>query len=157
IAAAGSGLFAVWTDCSNRGTDMDGCGIRGRALRPFGLPVGDDFQVNTTTQGKQDNASVVALAGSTFFTAWTDSGNPPPDTDGSVRGRFITITLDRTDGVVGAVCNADHPCGNNLVCTPHAADNFCHVACTQLGQSCDTGGVCLASSGAQGGTSCQYP
>jgi hypothetical protein len=153
----GEQLLAVWTDCSMAGIDMDGCGIRGRALQPFGLPVGDDFQINTTTQGRQDNASVVSLAGATFFAAWTDSGMSPPDTDGSVRGRFITPAFDRTDGVVGAVCDVDHPCGNNLVCTPHGAGNFCHVACAQVGQLCDSGGTCQASTGPTGGTSCQFP
>jgi hypothetical protein len=157
IAANASGILAVWTDCSARGVDMDDCGIRGRALRPFGLPVGDDFQVNTTTQGRQDNASVVALNGSSFFVAWTDSGTQPPDIDGSVRGRFITPLLDRNDGVVGARCDVAHPCGSNLLCTPHGPDTFCHVECTQVGQPCSTGGVCQAAAGTPGGMSCQYP
>ena len=158
IASASDGSqFVVWTDCSNQGVDTDMCGIRGRALLPFGLPVGDDFQVNTTTPGAQNGPSVVSLAGTTFFAAWTDSGMNPPDTDGAVRGRFVTPAFARNDGVVGASCDAGHPCAGNLVCTPRGSGNFCHVACTQVGNACDTGGVCMASTGAQGGTSCQYP
>jgi hypothetical protein len=158
IAAAPDGrTFVVWTDCSNMGLDTDMCGIRGRALLPFGLPVGDDFQVNTTTQGPQNGASVVSLTGSTFFAAWTDSGTSPPDTDGAVRGRFVTPSFDRNDGVLGASCDADHPCAGDFVCTPRGSGNYCHVSCTQVGAACDTGGVCMASTGAQGGTSCQYP
>jgi hypothetical protein len=156
IAAQSDGrTLVVWTDCSARGEDMEDCGIRGRALLPFGMPVGGDFQINTTYHGRQSAPSVVAVKDDAFFVAFSDDSGTPPDSDGAVRGRFIYPVFDRDDGVVGARCDGDHPCGSGLSCVQRQdGSSLCHVSCQALNQPCETGGVCMQ---APGGTSCVYP
>jgi len=154
--ADGSALI-VWTDESMRGQDMLGEAVRGRVLRPFGLPLGDDFPVNTTSPANQYRPSVAATKSKAFFSLFADESNLPPDTDGDVRGRFLLPDFGRKDGVVGALCGSGSPCGNGLLCaTARDGQSYCHVACTQVAQDCLTGGKCTGSSGPDGGNICLF-
>ncbi len=53
-----------------------------------GFTVGDEFLVNTTTNGQQESPSVAALNGGGFVVTWADRGESAYDTDGdTVRGQ----------------------------------------------------------------------
>ncbi len=57
-------------------------------------PVGDDFEVNTTTPNIQDDPVITALEGGGFVVVWEDSSRTGGDTSGeAVRGRVFN-----TDG-----------------------------------------------------------
>lgn len=81
IAALADNRFVVvWTSA---GQDGNGNGVFGRIFQPDGSPGTADFQVNTFTQGNQDNPAVAALPDGGFVVAWTSAGQ-----DGSVDGVY---------------------------------------------------------------------
>jgi hypothetical protein len=81
-------MMVVWHSCFNNG-DGAGCGVFGRAFRPDGSPLGDEFTIPTTTQGNQINPSVAALPDA-FVVTWKDDSGQPPDVSGSaVRARIV--------------------------------------------------------------------
>ncbi len=70
VAALTGGGFAVaWTDAAG---DASGQGIRVSVYDNAGNVVTSDLQVNTTTAGSQNDASVVGLADGGFLVAWED-------------------------------------------------------------------------------------
>jgi hypothetical protein len=162
IAALSDGrLLVAWTDCSSRAEDSDDCGVRGRVLLPFGLPVGGELAINTTYAGKQDRPSVAALKNDPmqpiFFAIWADQSGAPPDSDGDTRGRLLYPILTRSDGVLGAACDGNHPCAGGFACVPRAGGGaFCHLTCTTPQAPCPVGGDCMAVAG-QSVAACQYP
>ena len=61
IAALPSGGFVItWTDLASDGS---GSGVRAQIFDANGVPVGGEFQVNSSTLNNQDQSSVTALAG----------------------------------------------------------------------------------------------
>lgn len=69
---------AVW---ESAGQDGDDTGIFGRRFDSQGQPLGNEFQINTTTAGRQYRPVVDILADGGFVVAWTGS-------DGSGTGIF---------------------------------------------------------------------
>ena len=63
--------------------DGDSYGIYGQRFDNSNNPVGTEFQVNTTTAGRQEYAKVTALADGGFVVAWQDPGQ-----DGNSMGVF---------------------------------------------------------------------
>ena len=68
------GFVTVWESV---GQDGDGAGIYGLRYSAVGERQGEIFQVNTTTAGVQNNASVAVLSDGSFVVAWSseDAGN----------------------------------------------------------------------------------
>jgi hypothetical protein len=141
--------LVVWADGQARPEDNDSGSIRGRPLHPFGLPIGDDFAVNTTTPRAQLYPSVAAAAHGAFLVTWEDASGVGPDVDLSgVRGRMMYPDYAPTGGGVGAACGGGVTCGAELQCLARAGGSFCHIGCADasVGQPCPTyGGVCTAA------------
>jgi hypothetical protein len=150
IAVADDGrTLVVWTDQQVRPEDADSGSIRGRALHPFGLPIGADFAVNTTTRKAQLLPSVAAAAHGAFLVAWQDDSAAGPDVDlAGVRGRMLYPDYALPDGAVGAACGANTTCGSELQCAVRSTGSFCHIGCSEanVNQPCPAyGGVCTAA------------
>ena len=72
VAVLNSGAsVVVWTDHAGDGS---GLGIKARFVDTAGQPQGNEFTVNTTTAGQQDQAAVTALADGGFVVTWGDYG-----------------------------------------------------------------------------------
>ncbi len=70
IASSDRGDFVVvWT-----GQDGSGYGIFGRRLDSSGILLGEEFQINTYTTGRQQFASVAASASGDFVVVWESPG-----------------------------------------------------------------------------------
>lgn len=82
-------VLVVWHACADAGDGSD-CGVFGRLVGPSGQPVGAEFSLATTTLGRQEAPSAVALPDGAFATAWTDRSMTSPDSAGaSVRARIV--------------------------------------------------------------------
>ncbi len=68
VAADGDGNFVVVWD----GEDDDGDGVLGQRIAGDGMPIGTEFQVNSTATGTQRYGSVAADADGNFLVAWAD-------------------------------------------------------------------------------------
>jgi hypothetical protein len=72
VAADGTGNFVVVWESSGVATPTrDGDGVFGQHFASTGEPLGDEFQVNTTTLGPQSGPAVSATADGDFVVAWT--------------------------------------------------------------------------------------
>lgn len=69
------GFFVVWDSPTSDGTDSDGHSVRGRVFDADGLPLGDDFQINTYTSHDQEHPAVAAAPNGDFLVVW-QSGDP---------------------------------------------------------------------------------
>jgi hypothetical protein len=145
VVRPSDGAIAVgWTQCTNG--DGSGCGVYGRLIRPTGVPVGEAFQINTTTMEDQTDPSIAALDDA-FVVAFTDSSATAPDIDGrAVRGRFIYPSYEAPPGVIGAACTSTEECGPDLVCGDDTSGEFwCHASCVPGPAACPGGGACTTS------------
>ncbi len=80
IAADGSGRFVVaWASLLQ---DGDRSGIFGQRFAGPGIPLGDEFQVNTSTLNYQLRPTVGMNAAGDFLVAWDDSPFVDPDVFG---------------------------------------------------------------------------
>jgi VCBS repeat-containing protein len=128
-ALADGGFIATW---QSSGQDGSGLGIYARRFDASGAPVGNEFQVNTTTDFDQETPSVVSLKDGGLVFVWASgisefqasqgvTGNPQ---DGNLRG------------IVAQVYDADgNAVGNEiLVNTETAGDQrYARVAATENG------------------------
>lgn len=92
IASLSDGRFVVtWFDSSLAGGDTSLTQVRGRVMNADGTPsTANDFLINTTTTGNQQNPTVAALANGRFVVAWADTSATAPDTSASqIRGRVM--------------------------------------------------------------------
>jgi Ca2+-binding RTX toxin-like protein len=87
ITALTDGRFIVTWDSEDTGDGSGGC-LRGRLYDGSGNAVGNDFIVNSTATGSQEDASVTALSGGRFVVTWysQDSSDAAPN---SIRGRIF--------------------------------------------------------------------
>jgi Ca2+-binding RTX toxin-like protein len=76
LAALADGRFVATWQSYDTGDGSGNC-IRARLYNTDGSPAGDDFIVNSTTMGGQDDPSVTALADGRFVVTWasTDGGD----------------------------------------------------------------------------------
>ncbi|MCC6126078.1 MAG: hypothetical protein IT426_14040 [Pirellulales bacterium] len=74
------GGIVVW---GSAGQDGSGWGVYARQIDADGSPLGDEIQVNTTTLGDQNHASVSAAADGTSVVVWESDGQ-----DGQGKGIF---------------------------------------------------------------------
>ena len=96
VATAADGSFlVVWqdenVDDDLAGNDGDGKGIYGRAFGADGLPVGDDFLVNSHTNGCQDYPAVARLLNGDFVVAWHGDG-PVADAAAGIFARRFNVS-----------------------------------------------------------------
>ncbi|MEM9540606.1 MAG: S8 family serine peptidase [Cyanobacteria bacterium P01_E01_bin.42] len=77
------GFIVTWQSLEQ---DGDGAGIFGQRFSVDGTAIGDEFQVNTFTEGNQQNSVVAVLENGNFVVAW-DSENQ----DGSDTGVYNQI------------------------------------------------------------------
>jgi hypothetical protein len=78
VAATADGGFVVaWTEVLGPAPDASGDSIHARRFDPYGNPFGDDFVVNTLTDGNQLVAPV-GIAGGNVLMAWSDVVPRPP-------------------------------------------------------------------------------
>src|SRR5262245_42834757 len=77
LAALGDGRFIViWHDYSNTGDDQSYSAVRAQIFNADGSPSGDEFIVNTTTEGTQMPGAVTSLPDGRFVVVGThDTGN----------------------------------------------------------------------------------
>ncbi len=72
VAADASGNYiAVW---QSNGQDGDGAGVFGRRFNAAGSPLGDEFQVNVTTEGDQFVPRVASNPNGQFVVVWSGNG-----------------------------------------------------------------------------------
>jgi hypothetical protein len=72
VTSDGDGrLVVVW---QSDGEDGSGGGIYGRRMLADGTPVGEPFQVTTTTAGEQQNPDVAVAANGDFVVVWQGAG-----------------------------------------------------------------------------------
>jgi Ca2+-binding RTX toxin-like protein len=91
ITALVNGRFViVWSDESATGADTSGAAIRAQVFNGDGTKAGDEYLVNTTSAGNQDQASVSTLADGRFVVSWTDASATGGDTSSdAIRGQIF--------------------------------------------------------------------
>jgi hypothetical protein len=88
VAMDGSGNFLVSWSSNNQ--DGNGWGVYAQQYTVGGVPLGNEFQVNTTTSGNQAFSSVALDGLGDAVVVW--SGNGPGDTAGVFAQRYTTAT-----------------------------------------------------------------
>ncbi|MFN0052047.1 MAG: FG-GAP-like repeat-containing protein, partial [Planctomycetales bacterium] len=96
LARTGSGatVLVAWQAPGEAGDTSD-WGVFARQMRPTGTPVGDEFLVNQTTTGSQQNPVLVWFNEESFVVAW--EGNGTGDADGVFRREFDLHNAPRID------------------------------------------------------------
>lgn len=88
VAGLSDGGFVVtWEDFSKSGADTTGEAVRGQAYDADGTRRGDEFLVNTVTEGAQQEPSVTGLSDGGFVVVW-EFLSGPQDEDGGIAGRL---------------------------------------------------------------------
>jgi hypothetical protein len=147
-------LLVTWSSQKDGTDDADGA-VRGRRILSIGLPVGNDFRVNTTTLKKQERPSVVGLDRTSFVVVFRDWSGLGPDTDGAaIRGRVLYPEYATRDGQIGALCDS-LPCATGLYCVGTNVGQRCVPVCQAPGADCPHGGKCEKLSGGLGNV-CMY-
>jgi hypothetical protein len=77
---ANGNYVAVW---ASQNEDGSGWGVYGQRYSAFGVPLGGEFQVNTTTAGDQNAPAVAVAPNGSFIVTWQSQGQ-----DGSGLGVF---------------------------------------------------------------------
>lgn len=90
VALDGDGrLLVVWASRGSGGTDDALDSIQGRRFDSLGLPLTDDFQVNSTTGGLQTYPAVAAAPDGRFVVVWQSQTSAADDDQGySVQGQL---------------------------------------------------------------------
>jgi hypothetical protein len=80
IAGLANGQFVIlWTDSSGTLGDKSSYGIKAQLFSANGVKVGNEFLVNTQTDGFQGGSEVTVLASGDFVVTWTDFNEPMGD------------------------------------------------------------------------------
>lgn len=113
VAMDAAGNFVItW---SSNGQDGNGFGVYGQRYSALGVPLGNQFRVNTTTAGNQQWSSVAMADNGTFVTVWSSSNQ---DGDGwGVFGQLYKgtdTTESGTTATIQVVLNSE-PTANVIV------------------------------------------
>lgn len=76
------GYVVTWLSDGSSGTDTSSNSIQAQRLAANGQPVGDQFQVNSTTAGSQFLPAVSATHGDEFLVAWSSGTSSGTDSSG---------------------------------------------------------------------------
>lgn len=83
VGVAGDRSFVVsWMSFTSTGGDSDGSSIQARRFAADGSPLGDDFQVNTTTSGYQADTAIDLAPDGSFVVVWGSEVSSGSDSDG---------------------------------------------------------------------------
>ncbi len=77
------GFVVAWTGYASGGSDSSGTSIQARRFDTGGLPLGDDFQVNSYTDFNQRQPALAVAASGTFVVSWESIGSSGTDSDAS--------------------------------------------------------------------------
>jgi hypothetical protein len=96
IAMRPDGSFIlVWASDGSFGTDASDWSVQARRFDLLGVPLGDQFQVNQYTTGRQAWPRVAATSDSGFLVVWHSySPVPPDDETASIQGRWFGANGD---------------------------------------------------------------
>jgi len=84
------GFVVVWTDWSRSVDDTSGGAIRGQIFSTDGSKSGDEFLVNSTTVGTQQDVTITTLTDGRFVVAWVDGSRAADDTsETSIRAQVF--------------------------------------------------------------------
>ncbi len=85
IAADGQGNFiVVWESQGSSGNDQHGASVQGQRFAASGLPIGNEFQINTYTTGGQRSPSVAMSTSGEFMVVWESNSERENVTQGYV-------------------------------------------------------------------------
>ena len=88
VASDPLGNFVVaWTSYADEGGDPVGS-IRARRFDAAGIPLGDQFAVNTYTTSRQSEPRVAMQDDGSFVVTWVSIGSPEPDSADSIHARY---------------------------------------------------------------------
>lgn len=90
-------FVVVWQSAGSSGSDSSTTSIQGQLFDSAGLPVGQEFQVNSYTLGVQAEPYVAMNANSELVVVWTSIASSGSDTFYSVQARRFVVPLF-TDG-----------------------------------------------------------
>jgi Ca2+-binding RTX toxin-like protein len=111
-ALSDGGFVVTWRSF---GQDGSGYGIYGQRYTSIGIPVGNEFQINSTTSNDQSSPSVTALSDGGFVVTWESWGQ---DGSGSgVYGRIFdaeNLATDREKFVLGDSTEPFYGYGGNV-------------------------------------------
>jgi hypothetical protein len=91
VAIAPDGSFVVvWVGDQSSGDDDSDASIQMRRFDSRGAALGDDFQVNQYTTGRQNSPQVAMTPSGEFAVVWRSTSPVPPDDDhSSIQGRWF--------------------------------------------------------------------
>ena len=112
---ADGGFVAMWRSL---GQDGDVDGVYGQRFDASGNAIGGEFQVNTTTGGKQYFPQVASLADGGFMAAWSTAGQGDSD---------YKVFAQRFDAV-GSKVGAEFQVNDNSYTTQYAHQNYPGIA-----------------------------
>ena len=89
VASDPDGNFVVvWQSNGSSGTDTSNFSIQGQRYASDGLPIGGEFQINTSPSNRQEFASVAVDGDGTFVVVWSSTGSYETDLfDASIQGQ----------------------------------------------------------------------
>lgn len=110
--APGGNTLLVFRDRSGLTADaVNGDALRGRVFTSSGLPLGDDFVIETSTTKVQQTPAVAASSAGVFLVVWADNRAVAPDVAGyAIRARRFDADgqpLDAADFVVNRLTTGD--------------------------------------------------
>ncbi len=109
LAANPEGEFVVvWQSAGSAGTDTEGRSIQGRRFASDGMPVGEDFQVNSYTRGEQMRPTVGFDGRSRFVVSWFQFLSVPR----AIRAKRLVLDC----GGFGGDSDGDGPCDEFDLC-----------------------------------------
>jgi Ca2+-binding RTX toxin-like protein len=103
VTTLADGRFVV-TWYSLDGGDGSGTCVRARIFNTDGSPAGNDFTIDNTTTGNQDEPSVTALANGGFVVTWS-SADPGDGSGNCIRARFFDADGGATNATNDFVVN----------------------------------------------------
>jgi len=112
-ALADGGFIVTW---QSNGQDGDSWGAYGRRYNADGDPLGDEFQINTTTAGEQSTIATATLSDGGLAATW-QSENQDGDNFGVFGRRYDseTVSVTVTPPQVEAASTLDFGGGNSFV------------------------------------------